>query len=104
MRVFHTFPTRRSSDLVAGHGLPGPVVLAVVVRSEIPKADKLALEDQLEAARCADSVLPDDDFRRALVLGIPVVNLIAVDQQNQSSILFNRAGFTPVGHARALVR
>src|SRR5450631_2270933 len=63
----------------------------------------LAEERQLHIAGGAIALLRDDDVCDALARGVRVIDLFAIDQQNDVSILFNRARFTQIRHHRLLL-
>src|SRR5471030_2172174 len=63
----------------------------------------LANECQINFADWAVALLADDDLGFALVGTLAVVDLVAIDEQDQVGVLFDGAGFAQIGHDRALV-
>src|SRR5437868_1992934 len=59
-------------------------------RGEILEAGVFAKEREAYGADGSVALLADDDLRRALVLCVGVVDLVAVDEQDYVSILFDR--------------
>src|SRR6185437_1992040 len=72
-------------------------------RRVILELDVLAEEGQLDGVDGAVALLADDDFGDALVVGFLVVDLVAIDEQDQVGVLLDRARFAQVAHHRTLV-
>src|SRR5690606_40491147 len=81
----------------------GLLAAAKVILGEVFKAGVLAEERQAAGADGAVALLADDHLGDALVLGILVVDLVAVDEQDDVGVLLDGAGFPQVGIHRALV-
>src|SRR5690606_14951595 len=73
-------------------------------RCEVFEACMLAEESQPDAADWTITLLGNDDFGGAFIRRVRVVNLVAVNEENQVSILLDRTGFAQIGHYRTLVR
>ena len=76
----------------------------VTARGQIVEARVLADKRQLDRTNRAITLLADDDLGDALVFGIRVIDLIAVNKHDDVGVLLDRPGFTQVGVHRALVR
>ena len=75
----------------------------VVGRCMVLETGEPAQEREIDLADGTVALLADDDFSLPLVLALLVVDLVAIDEQDQVRILLDRAGLTQVGHHRALV-
>src|SRR5439155_7156348 len=72
-------------------------------RSQI-REFRVALQERepLDAGRSV-AVLGEDDLGEALLVGLLVVVLVAVDEHNEVGVLLDRSGFSQVGEDRPLV-
>src|SRR5919109_3396678 len=57
-------------------------------------------ERQVNLAGWTVTLFPDDDFGDALILGFPVIDLLAVDEYDEVRILLDSSGFTQVRQLR----
>ncbi len=71
---------------------------------EVLEARVLAEESEARRADRAVALLADDDLGHALFLRVRVVDLVAVDEQDEVGILLDRARLAKVRHHRPLVR
>src|SRR5690606_4473059 len=76
-----------------GRWATGLLAAAEVILGEVFKAGVLAEEGQPAGADGAVALLADDHLGDALVLGILVVDLVAVDEQDDVGVLLDGAGF-----------
>src|SRR5438105_2103807 len=60
-------------------------------------------EDELEIADRAIALLADDDLGDALLLGVLVVNLIAIDEADHVSVLLDGTRFAKVSKLRPMI-
>src|SRR5690606_37327439 len=79
----------------------GPV--SVVVAGVVLEAGVLPDEGQPGRVDRAVALLADDDLGDALLVGIGVVDLVAINEHDDVGILLDRARFAQVGHDRPLV-
>src|SRR5262245_39210717 len=63
---------------------------------------ELAEKGHLGGPDRAVPLLQDDHLGRPLLRRVRVVDLVTVDRQDHVGVLLDRAGFTKVGHLRAL--
>src|SRR5690606_6553596 len=78
--------------------------VAVGVGDEVLELRELAEEGQVKLADRPVALLGDDDVRDALPGRIRLVDLFAIDEDDEVRILFYCATFTKIRHHRLLVR
>src|SRR5713101_8327613 len=91
--------TRISGSLTTTRSLMGPPVSfrdEIGTRFVVEKLGDVVSENELEIADGTVALLGDDDFRDALLLGVFVVELVAIDERHQVGVLLDRSRFAKV--------
>src|SRR5690606_11482655 len=79
------------------------VIELITARRQVLEARVLAHEGQARGADGAVTLLADDDFGNALVLGFRVIHLVPVDEHDDVGVLLDSTGLAQVGVHRTLV-
>src|SRR5690606_5014093 len=81
-----------------------PSFLGLLEELEVGKARRAIEEAQVDRANGTVPVLGDDELGDALLVGVLIVVLVAVDEHHDVGVLLDRAGFAEVRKHRAMVR
>src|SRR5205085_3314507 len=73
------------------------------LRLVVEELGDVVAEDELEVADGAVALLADDDLGDALLLGILVVDLVAVDEGHEVGVLLDRSRLAEVGELWTVV-
>src|SRR3954470_2263825 len=73
------------------------------LRLVVEELGDVVAEDELEVADRAVALLADDDLGDPLLLGVLVVDLVAIDEGHEIGVLLDGAGLAEVGQLRAVV-
>src|SRR5262249_12395824 len=94
---------RFTGDHARVHGASGSFGYEVRGRFVVEELRDVVAEDELEVADRTVALLGDDDLGDPFLLGVLVVDLIAIDERDEIGVLLDRTRLAKVGQLRTVI-